>query len=271
MPGDNIRIEPSHHAGFLDHDEDPAIHWYSVSFQVRGKCDADRLTLEVQDLATISGRWEGSPNHFFNDGVEFLRGHLTTDEEIKLIRDRVLMKLARWGLGPFEDFRQSGILGPDGEQLSEPQSKRIISDVSRVNTLLLERLYREPKLLYDISSRSFEELVAEILIRLGWDVELTRPWRDGGFDMFAAKKNSLGTLLYLVECKRYTPPNKVGVEVVRSLHGVVQSKQATAGAVVTTSFFTAGAQEFQKENKFKLALHDYCRLRQWIDDVQIVQ
>ena len=99
----------------------------------------------------------------------------------------------------------------------------------------LSLLDKSPDLLFQLPSRRFEELVAEILEKQGYEVDLTPASGDGGFDMYAAKKDGLGNFLYLVECKRYTPPNKVGVEIIRAVNGVVQAKQATAGAVVTTS------------------------------------
>ena len=115
-----------------------------------------------------------------------------------------------------------------------------------------------------MTSRKFEELVAELLSRKGFKVELTPPSKDGGFDMYAAKSDTLGRFLFLVECKRYSQTNKVGVNIVRALHGVVQDKKANAGVVVTTSFFTAGAKEFQDRHKFQLHLHDYLELRRWL-------
>jgi hypothetical protein len=80
----------------------------------------------------------------------------------------------------------------------------------------LSLLDKSPDLLFQLPSRRFEELVAEILEKQGYEVDLTPASGDGGFDMYAAKKDGLGKFLYLVECKRYTPPNKVGVEIIRA-------------------------------------------------------
>jgi restriction system protein len=83
--------------------------------------------------------------------------------------------------------------------------------------------------------------------------------------MYAAKKDGLGEFLYLVECKRYTPPLKVGVNVVRSLRGVLSERRATGAAVVTTSYFTSGAHAFRKQFEHQLKLHDYISLQEWLD------
>ncbi|MBL8170632.1 MAG: restriction endonuclease [Acidobacteria bacterium] len=131
-------------------------------------------------------------------------------------------------------------------------------------------LKRDPELTRKLPPRKFEEIVAEILDKQGYEVELTPTVGDGGFDIYAAKKEGIGKFLYLVECKRYVPPNKVGVEIVRSLYGVVQTKKATAGAIVTTSFFTSGAEAFQRESQYQMSLHDYIALQKWINDFPLL-
>jgi HJR/Mrr/RecB family endonuclease len=165
-----------------------------------------------------------------------------------------------------QDFEWPGLLGPDGQPLSSsaPEKKSIIVHCSQVNDELLARLQKEPDLVRLLSARKFEELVAELLARQGYKITLTPIAKDGGFDMYAAKSETLGNFLYLVECKRFSPPNKVGVNIVRSLHGVVQDKGANAGVLVTTSFFTSGAREFRDRHKFELHLHDYVQLQNWL-------
>ena len=107
----------------------------------------------------------------------------------------------------------------------------------------LKQMYAE----LSLDHKMLKEIVAEILDKKGYEVTLTPASGDGGFDIFPAWKEGLGQFLYLVECKRYVPPNKVGAEIVRSLHGVVQLQRATAGAIVTTSFFTSGAEKFTRQ------------------------
>ena len=74
----------------------------------------------------------------------------------------------------------------------------------------------------------------------------------------------LGTFLFLVECKRYTPPRKVGVEVVRSLYGAVQQRKATAGIIATTSFFSGDATDFQRDIRHQISLRDYIEIKKWL-------
>lgn len=167
-----------------------------------------------------------------------------------------------------QNFQTPGLVALDGQPLSKEsdQYKRIIIDVSSANEEILQILKKHPEMVWKLPSRKFEEVVAEILDRQGYEVSLTPASGDGGFDIYAARKEGLGQFLYLVECKRYVPSNKVGVEIVRSLYGVLQAKRATAGAIVTTSFFTAGAEAFQREVQHQLHLHDYIALQKWMTD-----
>lgn len=70
--------------------------------------------------------------------------------------------------------------------------------------------------------------------------------------------------LYFVECKRYSPPRKVGVAVVRSLSGVVERKRATGGMIATTSFLTGPAEEFRQDLQYRMQVADFNKLKQWI-------
>jgi restriction system protein len=165
-----------------------------------------------------------------------------------------------------QDFVHPGILGPDGLPIREEvlQESRIITDISSANSRIISLVERDPATMYDLSPRQFEELVAELLSKKGYTIELTPASKDGGFDMYAARKDGIGEFLYLVECKRYAQFRPVGVDVVRSLYGVVQKERATAGIIVTTSRFTRGAAEFQTTVPHQLSLRDYLHLQEWL-------
>jgi restriction system protein len=167
------------------------------------------------------------------------------------------------------NFQCLGILGPDGKSITTEsnQSRKIITEVKEVNDEMLRLIKADPKAIYSLGSRKFEEVIAEILIRQGYHVELTPASKDGGFDMYAARKECLGEFLYLVECKKYAPRHKVGVQIVRALHGVVQQKRATAGVIATTSYFTKGAQEFRDEVVHQMQLADYVGLQSWLSGI----
>jgi restriction system protein len=110
----------------------------------------------------------------------------------------------------------------------------------------------------------FEEVVADLLSRQGYEVTVTPASRDGGKDIYAAKKDIVGSFLYIVECKKYSPDDRVGVGLIRQLYGVVQAEKATAGIMATTSFFTKGAQEFQSRVAYQISLQDYFGIQKWL-------
>ncbi len=161
------------------------------------------------------------------------------------------------------DFHYTGLVGPHGRSLKtgSPEAKQIIVDVSKVNDHILHELHEDPNKWRALTPAKFEEMVAELLAKLDYDVVLTPLSADGGFDMYAAKKDGLGEFLFLVECKRYIPPTKVGVEIVRALQGVLSQHRANGAAIFTTSFFTSGAKEFQRQFEHQLKLHDYLALQ----------
>lgn len=149
------------------------------------------------------------------------------------------------GLSKNEINSSKCIIDPLGNPISDINNIRI--NISEVNDELLKLLINNPDYLYQLSSRRFEELIAEILIRKGYNVELTSVTRDGGKDIYAARQDDLGSFLYLVECKKYAPNHHVGIDVIQRLYGVVSDEKATAGIIVTTSYFTKSAKDFQKK------------------------
>ena len=137
--------------------------------------------------------------------------------------------------------------------------------ISVVNDKLMVLLAREPSHLYNLSPRAFEEVIAEIFARQGFEVHLTKQSRDGGKDIIALY-NKLGIhTKYIIECKRYT--NKpVGIELVQRLAGVRHALSANKAILATTSRFTSPAMEFAKQevNLWSLDLKDYDDIVNWL-------
>lgn len=129
---------------------------------------------------------------------------------------------------------------------------------------LLSELTKNPKSIYDLPPRKFEELVAEMLTRDGFSVTITPETRDGGKDILAVNNTTLGNHLYLVECKRYAPERPIDVSLVRALYGVVEAEKANAGILVTTSYFTKDAIKFRDTIKHRMSFEDYENLIGWI-------
>ncbi|WP_332023252.1 restriction endonuclease, partial [Kaistella sp.] len=115
-----------------------------------------------------------------------------------------------------------------------------------------------------LTPRKFEELVASILEDLGFDVTLTKQTRDGGSDIIASIRNAVTSFLILVECKKYSPENKVDVGIIREVVGVQTFKNPSKSIIVTTSRFTKDAIKEASQMKDKLDLKDYDNLKEWL-------
>lgn len=132
------------------------------------------------------------------------------------------------------------------------------------NEALVENLRRQPEDIYSLTPRKFEELLAELLADMGWDVELTQQTRDGGKDILAYLNTDLGRLLCLVEAKHYRKDRKIGVDLVRTLYGTLCDERANSAMLITSSSFTSGAKEFQQRHEYQLGLRDYGDIVNWI-------
>lgn len=165
-------------------------------------------------------------------------------------------------------LRMNGIAGSPvdgrcGWALCVPMAKRDLVGVASVETRLLRHLHAHPELLRDLHWRTFEEVVAELLEKEGWEVHLTRSSKDGGVDIFAVKHHSFGRTLAVVDCKQYA--KAIGVGMVRAVAGLRAQHEAELGVLVTTSRFTKPARALeQNELKRKVSLRDFEALKGWL-------
>lgn len=160
----------------------------------------------------------------------------------------------------------SDIVLPD-KDLIVP-SKDIITGVTIINASLLKRAKDDPKIIDNISSREFEEMVCELLDKQGYNVKLTKQTRDGGKDIIVVQKSVLGEFCIYVECKKFDKSNPISVKLVRELYGTVMADDATAGMIITTSYFTRDAKEYRDKIKHRMTLKDYNDLIQEINSIQ---
>ena len=116
-------------------------------------------------------------------------------------------------------------------------------------------------MLREMDWKDFELLVGEIFRMQGYSVvETGGGGADGGIDLILKKDNEL----FLVQCKQWRA-YKVSVNVVRELLGVMITKGATCGFVVTSGIFTAEAQSFAKGQNIDLI--DGVRLTAMIEKI----
>ena len=131
---------------------------------------------------------------------------------------------------------------------------------------LYRSIQANPELLRTIEWRVFERLLADMLERFGFEVELQRGTRDGGVGIFAVKRIGVfGPERFLIQAKRWK--NKVGVEPVQQLVFLQSHLHVTKSCLATTATFTKGALQLGKQYAWQLELRDFDGLKTWVDQV----
>lgn len=82
----------------------------------------------------------------------------------------------------------------------------------------------------------------------------------GGKDLIILSNSILGELMIYAECKRYSQKHPVNVGLVRELYGTIEADKATAGIMVTTSYFSKDARKFQEKISGRMNFIDYSEL-----------
>jgi len=90
-----------------------------------------------------------------------------------------------------------------------------------------------------MDGHSFEELVANLFRKMGFDIEQTKKTADGGIDIFAHSREPVKGGKYIIQCKRSNSP--ISESVIRDLYGVVNAENANKGLLVTNSTFTSAS------------------------------
>lgn len=146
---------------------------------------------------------------------------------------------------------------------------KIVEDIGSGVAEIIIASEKNKDLLSHITPREFEEFVAEVFKRHGFSVELTKQTRDGGRDIIAIRSDLCGDVKYIIECKRYT--SKIGVDLVRNLHGVQDLEGANKSVLVTTSTFSSDAKKLAQstENiKWGLSLRDFDDILKWAKELK---
>ena len=139
----------------------------------------------------------------------------------------------------------------------------ILQVASAITLDLLERTATSPEELHRMPSRVFEELIAMLFKRFGYEVELTKRTRDGGRDVIAVRHAEV-KVKYLIECKRWSPDRAVGVEPVRALFGVKTLERATKAILATTARFSRDAMLIFESARWELEPRDYDGVVEWL-------
>ena len=101
-----------------------------------------------------------------------------------------------------------------------------------------------------LDGHQFEDLIEELVKKMGFTVEKRKLTADGGIDLLAHSSEPLFEGKYVIQCKRYA--QKIPEAPIRDLYGVVHSRNANKGILITNSTFTQAALDFAKDKQLEL-------------------
>ena len=103
-----------------------------------------------------------------------------------------------------------------------------------------------------IDPYEFEDFVADMWEKEGWDTSVSKGSNDMGVDVVAQKSGTIGQKA-VIQAKRYSDGNKVGRPKIQQYHSLKQQDtEADAAVVVTTSDFTDQARLWAHDHNVKL-------------------
>ena len=120
----------------------------------------------------------------------------------------------------------------------------------------IDDVLQNPDILHNFKSDEFEDFVAEVYRRNGYEVRVTPKTHDGGKDIIANVTKGGIAFKTLIECKKYDKRRPVDIHVVREVYGTQISDRADKSVIVTTSRFTKQARDFAEKNSIQLVDFD---------------
>ena len=127
---------------------------------------------------------------------------------------------------------------------------------SAINELEQELSVELMEKLHTVDPYRFEEIVAELLARMGYgELMVTKKSNDGGIDA-VVNEDKLGLDKIFVQVKRYAENNKIPEKYVRDFLGALSTHKISKGIFVTTSTFDNKAIVAAKNSDKKIRLID---------------
>ena len=107
----------------------------------------------------------------------------------------------------------------------------------------------------------FEHFLVKIFEKMGYQCEVTKASGDFGADLLLSKVG----VRTVVQAKRYD--GKVSPKAVQEAVAAIKQYDANNAMVVTTNYFTSGANELADNNNVKLVDRD--KIEEWLKKYQI--
>ena len=177
----------------------------------------------------------------------------------------------------FQEKRDSGeeefqnLLSKKAREWSVRTKQLSIEFVGAIHVISQEFLLwlkSHPNALEKIAWDAFEKVVAEIFASKGFTVDLTGRLRNKSADLIAIKKDEFGIeTKYLVECKKYSSENRIGLDLVNGVIGAAKRANTEHAFLVTTSSFTKDVLARKAElEDIRLHLRDGQAVQEWLQN-----
>lgn len=153
-----------------------------------------------------------------------------------------------------------------GTALAQPNTQSRIRLLSPSYALLAE-VQRDLSRLDDISWRDFEKLIASLLERDGYKVELMKGTKDNNVDVIGVKDlGPAGLFKSLWQAKKNRIDRRIGISLLRELADTRIEHGASKAVIVTTSYLTRGALDRVERDKYVLGKVDRDDFANWVND-----
>jgi HJR/Mrr/RecB family endonuclease len=207
--------------------------------------------LEYAFKSDSNGSW------YWFDGIDRNELYFNGYESKNIPVDQLLKKLKEIAKNP--DNRPHSIIYPRAFlDFSYPLTEKVNRNVIKT----ISSIYNRDKSLEDINPYEFEDIVAELLENIGFQIYKTPKSRDGGRDLIARGEMAPGFPINIaVEVKK---KKKVPIKDIRDT--LYANRNYPKIMVVTTGTFSAGVYKCQKseENLYRLDLKDGIAVSQLI-------
>jgi len=150
-----------------------------------------------------------------------------------------------------------------------PEGRRAVQ--SFVAQSLLDELDANPEALIAVRKTEFEELVAELFARRGFEVDLFRTSQDDGIDLLAIRnEDTPQPLILAVQTKHPDPTTTKGkrralpVSTVREIYGVAKAWDLNGAIAVTSSTYSRAAKKFAELKPEEMQVVDGKAVLEWV-------
>lgn len=123
------------------------------------------------------------------------------------------------------------------QALDSERPQRDVAIIREAMRELASEIARNPESLYRQEWRDLERILREVFERIGFDTKLTRPGKDGGFDLELSTSDAGGHKTYLVEVKHWAE-KRPGAATLKKLVKISIERAVEGSLLLSSSGFS---------------------------------